>query len=616
MTTTTPAPAPLARARRLLQRALGTRHAADPVGPAPVVTALGVRNATALETAAVAAVAAANVHLTGDSVLVGPRGAGCGLCLAIRWQRLRTRAEREAVETGHGVRGGAEWPLLPEYVVDAVWALYRRGYGEPDTGTSRVSRLALSTLAVHTVSLLPEPLCPHCGPTSGGWPDYRLRPRVKPDRDTFRLREPGSYALPANSLANPVCGVLGPVVSLDVTSPTTAPAAGTALVRGYAGLNEVSWSGQADSYGLSRDLAFLEGLERYAGTHRRWRDGLVVAAYDDLGADALDPRTCGVYSDETYATDPMVAPFDPAREIPWERGYSLRDERPVLVPSRLSHYSAGSAADNFVFECSNGCAIGGSLEEAVLAGLLELLERDAFLLSWYGNAPVIELDLSSARGTAVRAMVRRAALHGYDVHAFDTRSDLPVPVVTGLAVRRDGGPGALSFAAGASLDPETALEAALSEVLTYIPHLPRQVTEYADELREMSVDYSKVVTLPDHARLHGLPSMLGHSRTYLEPVATLAVAEAYRDWAALRPGALDLVEDIRFVLGLLAEAGFDVVVVDQTTPEQLGLGLRTVCVIVPGLLPIDFGWARQRALTMPRLRAAAREIRRVPHPFP
>ena len=68
--------------------------------------------------------------------------------------------------------------------------------------------------------------------------------------------------------------------------------------------------------------------------------------------------------------------------------------------------------------------------------------------------------------------------------------------------------------------------------------------------------------------------------------------------------------------------------VDQTAPEQERMGLRTVCTIVPGLLPIDFGWARQRALTMPRLRTACggpgcgpttsarTSIRRVPHPFP
>lgn len=78
----------------------------------------------------------------------------------------------------------------------------------------------------------------------------------------------------------------------------------------------------------------------------------------------------------------------------------------------------------------------------------------------------------------------------------------------------------------------------------------------------------------------------------------------------------------------MTQAGHDVIVVDQTTPEQRRIGLRTVCAVVPGLLPIDFGWSRQRAPYLPRLRSAPRraglratdlteaEVRMVPHPFP
>lgn len=310
------------------------------------------------------------------------------------------------------------------------------------------------------------------------------------------------------------------------------------------------------------------------------------------------------------------------------RGHSLRDDRPVLVPARLAYYSAGTAADDFVYECSNGCAIGSCLEEAILFGLLELIERDAFLLAWYGNARLTEIDLDSCDRTVVRAMTDRAALCGYDVHVYDNRIDLPVPVVTGLAVRRDEGPGTLAFAAGAAFDPLTAVESALSEILTYLPHLPRQVAERPDELAAMAEDFGLVRRLPDHAALFGLPRMREHVGGYLEPAAVRSFADTYDDWSRRRPRGLDLRDDVLWCTGELAAAGFDVVVVDQTTPEQRRLGLSTVATIVPGLLPIDFGWSRQRALTMPRLRTALRrgglraddlpeeEVRRVPHPFP
>ncbi|MGH3311970.1 MAG: TOMM precursor leader peptide-binding protein [Streptomyces sp.] len=638
---------PLEAARHRLQRALGERCAGERV---PLVVPLGAGDALgAAQGDPYAAVrAGAAVHLTVQAVLVGPWGGdgtapACGRCLAMRWQRLRTRTERDALETGSGMRATGDWPLLPEYALDAVGALYeavlRPGGRAPGAGLTpadralpQVSRLDLETLAVGTYPLLADPLCPDCGPrdpaTGQGVP-LPLVSRPKPDPDSYRMRAASSYPMPVTALANPVTGMLGAGTWINVTSPTTAPVAGSVFMRGYAGLTDVTWSGQANGFDASRDLAFLEGLERYAGTHRRCGTTLLTEAYSAVADEALDPAACGFYAPETYREDPMLSPFDPDREIPWVWGHSLGENRPVLVPARLVYYSAGLAADNFVFECSNGCAIGSCLEEAVLGGLLELIERDAFLLAWYGGTPLPEIDLASVSGGTVTAMTDRAALQGYDVRAFDNRIDLTVPVVTALAVRRDGGPGSFSFGAGAGLDPEAAVESALSEVLTYIPHLPRQVEERRGELEAMAADFGKVLHLKDHAQLYGLPRMAEHVRGYLEPRTRRPVEELYGDWQERhRPRTGDLLDDVALCRDQLLLAGHDVIVVDQTTPEQRRIGLCTVSTIVPGLLPIDFGWSRQRAPLMPRLRTAARraglraadltdaEIRRVPHPFP
>ncbi|MGW1725897.1 TOMM precursor leader peptide-binding protein [Streptomyces sp. NPDC002306] len=677
-TVTAPAPAvpPLEAARADLQSRLAARaataglpapavsrvgdanvlgHTPDvlgrpPTGPAPVPGHASTATATAPREGEAAPPSAAAVHLTAQAVLLGPwggapeAGPACGTCLAMRRQRLRTRTEREALETGTETTATGPWPVLPDHTVDAVWSLHRliatgaaRHTAEgADSALPRITELDLETLRVRTFPLVPEPMCPYCRPFT----DEAARQaaeeaapappssRPKPHPDAYRLRGPADYPLPVKGLANPVCGVLGSGTWIDVTSPTTAPVAGSVFMRGYAGLTDVTWSGQANSYASSRDLAFLEGLERYAGTHRRHRAPVVTASLDELGDRALDPRVCGLYGPRTYAEDPMVEPFDPARPLPWVTGWSLRDARPVYVPARLVYYSAGTREDNFVFECSNGCATGGTWEEAVLFGLLELIERDAFLLGWYGDLSLPEIDLASVRGPKVRAMVARAALQGYDVHVFDNRVDLPVPVVTGLAVRRDDGPGTLAFAAGASFDPETAVESAVSEILTYIPHLPGQVAERPAELAAMTRDFDLVKRLPDHAALFGLPAMRRHAASYLAPSRVGSLAELFAGWEEGRPRSEDLRDDLLLLCDLLGGAGCDVIAVDQTTPEQRRMGLRTVATLAPGLLPIDFGWLRQRALHLPRLRTAPHraglvpaplreeDLRRVPHPFP
>ncbi|MEW1841122.1 TOMM precursor leader peptide-binding protein [Nonomuraea angiospora] len=580
------------------------------------------------------------IYFTAGSVILGPvvaepsRSAPCGQCLDLRWQRLRAAPERDAIESGRQLRSMASSPYLTPFALESIWQLWsllqtpaveRQGQRP---GIAPVYELNLRTLRVSRFDLLMDAACPVCLPRE---PDTAaravldLRSRPKPAPDRYREHPLRDYDLPVSALTNPICGAVGHHAYRDDLSPTTSPSFGMFLFRNSNGLQEIQWTGQTDSFETSKISGLFEALERYAGLEQRRWTAVTVGTFDELSAEALDPRECGVYADKVYESG-AYSRFDPAQPIPWVWGYSLRDRRTVLVPQRTVYYGGVESTHNFVMECSSGCASGASVEEAILHGMLELIERDSFVLAWYGRASLPEIDPATCRRES-RFAIDRLRLCGYDVRLFDMRIDLPVPAVLAVAVRRDGGPGTLTFASGAALDPAEAVASALSEVASFAPTMPDQFTSRADEIQAMIEDFGKVRTLTDHPALFASPTMAHHADFLLSDRPLTPMTELYREWERIRPRSADLLTDLSYCRDLLVDAGLDVLVVDQTAPEQELLGLRTVRVIVPGLVPIDFGWSRQRALHMPRTRNAFRragwrttdlddsELHRVPHPF-
>ncbi|MFE3741735.1 TOMM precursor leader peptide-binding protein [Streptomyces sp. NPDC059134] len=573
-----------------------------------------------------------------------PNPAGCAHCLARRWQAVRSVALRDALERGGETRAAGPWPYATPFAVDALAALITAlaaGSAAPEGPFPEIRLLDLRTLTVRHYPLVPDPECPRCAtPRADSAEAARIVPRPAPKHrpGAFRLRPVESYALDIAAYANPVCGSLGPSVVHDVSSTSTSATIGCFSMRAGDYLRETFWGGHADSYDRSNRIGVLEGMERYAGMRARSRVTSVTGTLDRFGADAVDPREVGLYAEEFHRANPRVRPFAPDREIPWVWGYSLRDDRPRLVPEILTYYHAPGLENRFVQESSNGCASGGCLEEAVYFGLMEVIERDAFLLAWYGQQPLPEIDPATSARPATRHMVDRLAMYGYRARFFDTRITFPVPVVTAVAERFDGGPGRMCFGAGAGLDPESALDSALCEIATDAVNLTGRTERDEPRLRAMARDFDRVTALHDHPLVYGVPEMGEHAGFLLDPHTphrhgvpagpARSVGELSWPDASGATASPDLGEDLRRCVDAVASAGFDVVVVDQTLPEQRALGLHTVSVLVPGLLPIDFGWSRQRARTMPRLRTALRaaglrerdlrpeDINPAPHPFP
>lgn len=456
-----------------------------------------------------------------------------------------------------------------------------------------------------------------------------LEPVTNKNNSLRRLRVE-DLNLPLDALTNPVCGVVGSPGLRGYDAPATAPVSGSFEVRSKWHLHPMWWGGHADSYSKSELLGVLEGLERIAGFRNHKEPAFWGTARDLKDISHVDMSDVGLYSPDFYKRwgDRVVSWAD-LPNIPWVNGWSLRDDRLVMVPEQIAYY--GDHRPNVkvsVQECSNGCASGSTITEAILHGLLELLERDAFLLQWYAGDHPPEIDMDTVQDPVTQNMRHQLDLMGYDLRCFDTRVDIPVPTIGSVAIRRNGEDGFLCFAGGASLDPEQAIRAAVSETASYVPSLARRVKENKKLLDTAINDFSVIEELEHHALLYGRPEVGHLANHWLDRPNPKPLDELYSEWQKIKPQTKELRTPTQWIVDMLAERELNTIVVDQTTDEQKVLGLNTVSVIVPGLIPIDFGWERQRVLEMSRtlwahFNAGSRtapltrsNLRLAPHPFP
>nr|WP_239579607.1 YcaO-like family protein [Microlunatus panaciterrae] len=120
--------------------------------------------------------------------------------------------------------------------------------------------------------------------------------------------------------------------------------------------------------------AVMEAAERFCAAAQP--PAAVVASLADLLADGrhlLDPRDHTIELHPDFTVDTPIA---------WTRGVDLLNERAVLVPQYLAgYYLHYDGLPTNPIATSNGLASGNSLEEAVLHGLCEVVERDAWTIA-------------------------------------------------------------------------------------------------------------------------------------------------------------------------------------------------------------------------------------------
>jgi ribosomal protein S12 methylthiotransferase accessory factor len=322
-----------------------------------------------------------------------------------------------------------------------------------------------------------------------------------------------------------------------------------------------------------------------------------------MKGDFLAPAELALYSEAQYRESEFpYAPLDPATPIAWARGFWLDTRAPVHVPALVTYMNWPAPREAYFCEVtSNGLAAGPTLEDAALGAALELVERDAFMISWLARRPGKRVLLDASIDAGAREASRQLEERGVRVELYLLDVGLGIPTVV-CAGYGDGDrwPGA-TLSLAAHLSPRKAVEKALLEQGHIGPFLQRLVV---DEKRAIPDRPEDVRTLEDHA-LYYVPKDRAGRLAFLGAGGTVSAADMKE------PEEVSIATLVRRT----AAAGLRVAIVDVTSPDLANTPFRVARAVGAGFQQIHFGH-RVARLGNPRLLAMAPDgINPDPHPL-
>lgn len=361
----------------------------------------------------------------------------------------------------------------------------------------------------------------------------------------------------------------------------------------------------------ARASALCEAIERYCAVF----DGTeltVSGSMEHFPGNPIHPNTCLLFSESQYETriqwnanlphycQEVAEPFDSSVPIEWSPLWSFTEQSIKYLPTAYCYFSYDGPGAQFCRADSNGHAAGNTIEEALLQGFLELVERDAVAIWWYNMLRRPGVDLSSFDDPYIDNMLRTYQKIGRELWVLDLTTDLEIASFVAVSRSKRSPTEDIIFGFGAHLDPDIAVMRAITEINQVLPsaEAPESIYRHAARSKEASF----FLRWLREARVSECPYLAP------DPAIPLRTRDQYKTWEGR-----SLSDAFNYCVERAKSCNIEVLALNQTRPD---INLPVVKVVAPGLrhywkrlgkgrlydVPVRLGWTdhkRQEAVLNP-----------------
>lgn len=374
---------------------------------------------------------------------------------------------------------------------------------------------------------------------------------------------------------------------------------------------------------LSKSIG--EFLERYSFTLYQRKDFLHSSAKNLQLANKkhLDIFKLAGFADWQKKRFPERQ-FDETSNFFWVKGRELLSNTQILIPAQLVFWNYNvyqEPKEPFLRgPNTNGMAGHFTKEEAVLAGIYENIQRDAFLIFWLNRIAPPKINLNTIKDRALQELIQKNKRYYFETVLLNTTLDFQVPsCVCVLINQTDIGP-KLVMGGGCEPNLERALSASINEAMSV--YFSLRDTKSVFTLPDNYIPFmSSDINREKRLLLGGNRNMFSRFKWFVSGQEQ-SLAETQNKFPLSFPTPR---EELQYMLEIFKnkKSGYEVFTYEATHEILKTLGYHTTHVVIPTLIPLylkecnaPLGALRLREVPRRFGYKVSQEFNPLPHPFP
>ncbi|WP_374020363.1 YcaO-like family protein [Paenibacillus thiaminolyticus] len=358
---------------------------------------------------------------------------------------------------------------------------------------------------------------------------------------------------------------------------------------------------RGSGFSLNEDQSKLasigECIERYCASMDSHLN--ILKCSRNQSTDFLDLTTITRLTNEQYLINPDFEAKSDHSPLFWIQGTSLLDNTKKWIPYELTLLKK-TPYRPIRDIISTGLAAHKSVEQAIIGGLCECIERDAFMLFWLLGRVNFEVSVTEIDDESISALLEIATSSNLSINIYDITTDYTVPTILTL-VRRKGKDG---FYMGCSSN--------FSYKKSVIKSLEEGLGGYSIYLE--SLEHCRKKPPKSFSEIKELEQ---HPLFYLNGGCDSVLLDLlFRKDLELRPMPKDYFVCLNDVIKTFKYRGEDLFCVDITSADVNSIGFKVVKVIAPTLAFLSIGAPLLNCERLYFFKKYDRDFNLLPHPFP